>query len=250
MPNYVKNIVKMKGITALPLFVSRNGKEHFDFNKIIPMPESLKIESGSMTDENIVYYLTEKCTIPLKCLKTEAAELIKNLVSNKFSENWPQEIFNRAMEKAYGKSGYEKEKMYQSGRTYIENYRKYGHTTWYDWCCAKWGTKWNACSCEILDDDTISFETAWSNPEPIMLKLSEMYPNDIIKHWWADEDMGNNSGHRIYKGGEVMEGDYNDSFSNEAYETYNECWGESPCLYQDKDNNWQRRDCETCHGCD
>lgn len=119
MPNYVKNVVKMKGITALPLYVSINGKEHFDFNKIIPMPESLEIESGSMTDENIVYYLTEKCTIPLKCLKAEGAEVIEKLVNNRFSGNWSQEVFNRVMEKAYEKSEHEKEKMYQSGRTMI-----------------------------------------------------------------------------------------------------------------------------------
>ena len=51
MPNHVKNVVKMEGITNLPLFVEEDGKICFDFNKIINMPESLNIESGSMTDE-------------------------------------------------------------------------------------------------------------------------------------------------------------------------------------------------------
>lgn len=51
MPNHVKNVVKMEGITNLPLFVEEDGKRCFDFNKIILMPESLNIESGSMTDE-------------------------------------------------------------------------------------------------------------------------------------------------------------------------------------------------------
>ena len=51
------------------------------------------------------------------------------------------------------------------------------------------------------------FETAWSNPEPIMLKLSEMYPEATIEHWWADEDMGSNDGYRVYRGGKIVEGD-------------------------------------------
>lgn len=38
--------------------------------------------------------------------------------------------------------------------------------------------------------------------------------------------------------------------SNEAYETYMECWGESECLYKDDEGLWQKRSCEECHGCD
>lgn len=74
MPNHVKNVVKMEGITNLPLFVEEDGKRCFDFNKIILMPESLNIESGSMTDECAMYYLTEKCTIPVGCLDAEKNE--------------------------------------------------------------------------------------------------------------------------------------------------------------------------------
>jgi len=54
MPNHVKNIVKMEGITKLPLFKTEYDEYEkrdvvcFDFNKIIPMPESLNVESGSM----------------------------------------------------------------------------------------------------------------------------------------------------------------------------------------------------------
>ena len=44
MPNHVKNIVKMEGITKLPLFKTEYDEYEkrdvvcFDFNKIIPMP--------------------------------------------------------------------------------------------------------------------------------------------------------------------------------------------------------------------
>ena len=70
-----------------------------------------------------------------------------------------------------------------------------------------------AYSNEQKAEDTIIFETAWSNPEPVMLKLSEMYPEATIEHWWADEDMGSNDGYRVYRGGEIVDGDYHDSYS-------------------------------------
>ena len=62
MPNYVKNRVKMEGIANLPLFREVDGKKHFDFNKLIPMPAELEMEEGSTTEENIIYYLTERCS--------------------------------------------------------------------------------------------------------------------------------------------------------------------------------------------
>ena len=56
MPNHVRNKVKMTGIVNLPLFTTETDKytkeqfTFFDFNKLIPMPESLNIESGSSED--------------------------------------------------------------------------------------------------------------------------------------------------------------------------------------------------------
>lgn len=47
MPNHVANVIKMEGIKNLLLFsADDDGKQYLDFNKLIPMPESLNIESG------------------------------------------------------------------------------------------------------------------------------------------------------------------------------------------------------------
>lgn len=43
MPNYVKNRVVMEGIADLPLFIEVDGKKHFDFNRLIPMPKELEM---------------------------------------------------------------------------------------------------------------------------------------------------------------------------------------------------------------
>lgn len=65
---------------------------------------------------------------------------------------------------------------------------------WYDWCPKNWGTKWNAYDISFDGYDTLRFDTAWSNPEPVMQALSKMFPSVVIWVMYADEDIGNNLG--------------------------------------------------------
>ena len=69
----------MKGITKLPLFKQENGIKNFDFNNIIPMPNSLNIDTDAI-GESILYYLTERCVVPLEFLDVEKTKNSK--VSN------------------------------------------------------------------------------------------------------------------------------------------------------------------------
>lgn len=234
MPNNVRNIVKMEGIENLPLFVIEDGVKCFDFNRIIPMPESLDVESGPV--ENMCIE-----TINRKLRQRRYSFLYRYPKLQMCDEEYQQRLKN------YVKT--EKE-LLELGLQYITNMVRYGAISWHDWRCDNWGTKWNAYNNEQKDEDTIIFDTAWSNPELIMLKLSEMYPEATIEHWWADEDMGNNDGYRVYQAGEIIKGGYYDSCSNGAYEAYIKCWGESKCLEQDKEGNWRLKDCNTCYGCD
>lgn len=247
MPNHVTNVIKMRGITNLPLFTEEDGVRRFDFNKLIQMPESLNIESGGMEYESIIYFLTEKCTIPLTCLDDNKKEIISKAIARDFfNDEWVQTVFNRALELVCQKicDGTE---LYKLGERYVQNYVKYGYTTWYDWCIENWGTKWNAYSNKCRDVDTIQFDTAWGRPEPILKKLTEMYPSARIEHWWADEDTGYNTGHIVYENGEILGGPAINA-SHEAYEIYIFCKGESECL-QKVDGMWRHRDCDTCNGC-
>lgn len=231
MPNHVANVIKMKGIKELPLFsIADDGKQYFDFNKLIPMPESLNIESGSMED------------VAIEAVMRKLSRARYSFCEKNYRKMDDDEFKRRS----YGRTENELEKI---GLRYISNKVLYGATTWYDWCCDNWGTKWNAYGFEFLDDETIKFETAWSCPEPVILKLAEMYPEATIEHWWADEDCGSNSGHRTYENGDVY-GDYDDQCSSDAYEHYDFCWGGSNCIYQDENGNYCKHDCETCHGCD
>jgi len=61
---------------------------------------------------------------------------------------------------------------------------------WYDWRVNHWGTKWDAYDVEVTDDDPdcteITFNTAWSPPEPICYAIRDKYP-DISVSWFYDE---------------------------------------------------------------
>lgn len=65
---------------------------------------------------------------------------------------------------------------------------------WYDWNIANWNTKWDACDVNIAISNTtmseamsISFDTAWSPPEPVFLAMVEQYPDLTFEVWWEEE---------------------------------------------------------------
>ena len=96
------------------------------------------------------------------------------------------------------RGSYEPDDLYEQGRVYVDNYHKYGAIDWYDWCCANWGTKWNACDVSVKRSGmlkcTIIFDTAWSMPESIIKTLVAMYPDLSFDGEYADEDLGANCG--------------------------------------------------------
>ena len=82
---------------------------------------------------------------------------------------------------------------------------KYGVNNWYDWAITKWGTKWGAYD-TVTDEGSsyITFQTAWSFPEPLMLKLSEQFPTIEFECEFADGDIGSNCGEVTFKAGEEI----------------------------------------------
>lgn len=203
MPNWVKNQVKIegdKGVVIEMLTAIQNSKEGFgsiDFNKIIPMPESLNIEAGSRTERGMEMYRA--------FMRSGMSE---EIYLQTHSEIRPDE--------------------WSLGKTACENIINYGAPTWYEWCWVNWGTKWDAdaSGTDLLGESTLFFETAWSAPHPIMDKLSETYPDITFVHRWADEDWGRNCGERIYQGGALV-----DQYIPEAEDAVRfsaEIWGCDP----------------------
>lgn len=190
MPNWTYNEIKINSdkntIASIKDFVKSNDRE-FDFNKIVPMPASLNVESGSRTDTAIMVFLSDKLTTkPDK--KKDKWKLAYEVLHNFFSKDWVKELYDR-LSKEPPK---DIDKLYEEGKQYVNNYKAYGAVTWYEWCNANWGTKWNAC--EVTMDEpsneevTYFFDTAWCCPYPVIAELSRLYPNVKIEHTFRNED--------------------------------------------------------------
>ena len=95
MPNHVRNIVKMEGIADLPYFTEVDGHRCFDFNKLVAMPKALQIEDDTLTDERIMYFITERCQIPLSRLTSEKTALLRAIFPRMYKTKLPEDIFQR-----------------------------------------------------------------------------------------------------------------------------------------------------------
>jgi hypothetical protein len=133
--------------------------------------------------------------------------------------------------------------------------KKYGADNWYDWTCNNWGTKWNAYEVYV-DGDEISFDTAWSTPEPIFRKLSEQHPDVLIHVQYADEDFGYNVGEYKFKGGLLISENIPEGGTEKAIKMAMYITGddehylyEAPCDWDesDMDSDWADAITEIIH---
>lgn len=190
MPNHVTNVIIMKNITKLPFFSDYEKSEKaqkifFDFNKIIPMPEELQIESGS-----------------IESIAVEMAIRFYEKNGEGFEEyhRYSNEDFEK-MRSIYSQSDIE---LADIGLKYLSNSVHYQASNWYVWCCKNWGTKWNSYELNIINKDCIQFKTAWNPPVPVLMMLSSMNPKTKICHYYCDEYIGNGSGLIEYQDGVIV----------------------------------------------
>jgi len=103
---------------------------------------------------------------------------------------------------------------------------KYGHADWYDFCCSKWGTKWNACDVEMrLESPTevsMSFNTAWSPPIPVIEAIAQKYPFAEITLSFYEEGMGY-AGEVCYRKGELVYEEEKETDCEWRIEKWGEC---------------------------
>ncbi len=132
MPNHVENIISLSGNEQeIQRMLKRIKSDMFgggtvDFDKIIPMPESLNIESGTRTDRGLRAY---RDFIEVYTFGRSAKDALKAL------EDIPEkseEIFLRQ------RTDIRREE-WALGKTAWNNIRQYGAPTWYDWCIEHWG---------------------------------------------------------------------------------------------------------------
>jgi hypothetical protein len=79
----------------------------------------------------------------------------------------------------------------------IDNIRAlHGHSCWYSWACANWGTRWDVWDVDIMYVNTkdphdyhiveLRFNTAWNPPEQMVDYIREQYP-DLDVNWFYKE---------------------------------------------------------------
>lgn len=240
MPNHVRNRLILKGDQSQINEIAERYKldddivGSLDFNKIIPMPKELDITSGSDETTCIPLYLKAVCPItpPIDNLDIEKFDtetykaVLERLQVNDFFNNYE---ISKIMERNLDIDNIQD--LLDKGRKYVDNVRKYGYTTWYDWRIANWGSKWNAYHCEPFANNTFVWETAWSNVTPIIEKLSAMYPDITFEYAWADEDFGSNVGKEIIRCGKIEDMDIPSGGTKEAFEMAAEIREESCAEY-------------------
>lgn len=213
------------------LLESVKGEETvLDFNQIIPMPESLNIECGSRTDRGLRAY--KDFVYVYTFAGTEEKDLL-NIPKEK------EEIFLKARPDI-------KRDEWELGRAEFQNEQKYGAPTWYEWARQSWGTKWSAYNAEIVEDNTIMFNTAWSRAMPVIQKLAENFPDIHFEYCWADEDLGVNTGMDEFENSEIIHDEFFDPQSKEAYELAADLWNidlaEEGYIFDEENQTYEYRD--------
>lgn len=249
MPNWVRNHLKIKGERAQEVFESLFKKDKgenicFDFNKIIPMPESLNIICGTVTDKCMDIYLTSVNPDvdyfgDKKLDSAEFLSILEKVNSNKrtihpsistlsleeihkISKNISlQDLFSEGRERAT------LPEILEYGKQAIDNILTYGYRDWYDWRCAHWGTKWNACSTQIPAPGIaeVYFDTAWSPVNHLILELSTRNPDCRFEYEFAEEQAGYLAGRFEYENGTETAQEVYPAGSKNCYEKYFELWG-------------------------
>jgi len=195
MPNYVKNILILKGdeerirncLKSIEADATENGVTwhmEIDFNKIIPMPESIaNAEEGPYTGVYKTIY-EEFLKIPAETdISVRNREIIKAI---KKKDNLESLLISKRVENGTIDSFIEEG--LKQGNVYYKNKQEYGYATWYGWAVNNWGTKWNAMETKKVADNIIAFNTAWNGTNQIVGALSEEWPDIKFIYAYADED--------------------------------------------------------------
>lgn len=176
MPNWVYNTLTIENKYRSKILNSNN---EVDFNIFVPMPESLNCDCCSTNAPAIYAYLSLTNTRSLEDMEKDefAKELLKKEEYLPGSEKAVESAYNLYRKMVEGHPE-QNDILYKEGKNLVENFRNYGFTTWYDWCCEKWGCKWNAgdTSVSSVNDENevmIEFRTPWSPPSGWLKALCE-----------------------------------------------------------------------------
>ena len=247
MPNHISHIMTVDGHAedvAAFLHVLRsepqdeeNGADapdgnhyHLDFNKFIPRPPALDVESGSSSHWDMHFFrnpsecITDTDSFVARTAPVAAAALLEhgNKTNAEIAEILQQEVLPEWLVKAT--DFHRLNDLVTTGRTCLDNINRYGHPTWYEWSVECWGTKWNSYDnrFEVVEPThlTMRFQTAWSPPTPVLEEIARQHPNLAIRIDYIDEGYGF-AGTYTLSGGQIEDSPVSDgqvaSFASDVF---------------------------------
>ena len=183
MPNDYRNKLTLRGERKIVerVFDSIRTKEAFndgsdrvfDFDKVIPTPPALQIESNWGAEDMVMIYMRQA---GFSMIVGSHDPMLKH--AQETYDKWDDET---------------RQKMKQLARKYLANIAEYEYPNWYSFHIDKWGTKWNSYGEQKREGDTLTFETANGYPKPVLEELSKAWPEVEFDLTAADEDIGSNT---------------------------------------------------------
>jgi len=210
MPDWTTNKITFEGDAKELIKLRELMTEEFDFNKLIPMPESLLTVSAPAEEMAVLAHITDGFTKPVT---EDIAQKVFLICYGDSPFVHYEDIKCRLMKEAEDLDADEpvdlsfsldgpsaKVPLREKGKIYVENYEKYGSATWYDWACNNWGTKWNSCDVtETASEKSVTWDflTAWCPPVPVIQKIEQEFPDLSYEFWYTQEgDFSHSYGRR------------------------------------------------------
>lgn len=178
MPNWCHNRVTLSGdaedLLKLKSVIGSDDNP-LDFDKIMPMPESLSIEAGSKELGYRAVYGDWQGLLNYSWIAEHHIQTREELI-NFFRRKYPDYL--------------------EAAEVYKKNMDEYGHLNWYSWRLANWGTKWPIGPDDLVivcnEDDfmQLEFDTAWSPADGIHEKIQEIIHEQELScsiTWFYDE---------------------------------------------------------------
>ncbi len=173
--------------------------DSFDFDKIVPMPEELKVDAVGETGCKVMVVCDHDTMLCHLASGDHGGKSIMEAVNAHF--NPTKDIISLA-QAAMDEFKPCEECINLKNLDFpldesVRRLKEYDTDNWYDWGIKNWGTLWNASDVQIDyspmpnsnslgEVATISFQTAWSPPEPIYNKLCDLFPNLDIKWHYSE----------------------------------------------------------------
>jgi hypothetical protein len=205
------------------------GEKYFDFNALIPRPESLNITSTS--------YDTEFFALGIESTEGGMMGAIRQMMGKEretpLEYDWVKKAGIKTREELLAWLEANKPDSLKNACKAAENLEQYGHTDWYGWNTCNWGTKWNSYGFSeaerVNGTYEFSFETAWSPPVPIFEKLAEEFPELTFEFLYFDEGW-NFAGTATLENGACV-----DDSKEATAELYEQVYGCPPPDYDDEE---------------